>query len=178
MSSSGNDGSSASPSVTGEGKNKRKWKRGHHMTAAKRAKQLNNEFELRGECMWCIACAVPVDWKEKCTAKRHLKSKGHLKCKAKGRLLVSKSGPSADICPLPIAASTLEGLPFTLCVFFSVFNPSASPAPAPPKKQADLKRMLDNQNEADNISDGFVAAFLHAGIPVAKLDHPSVRGVL
>ena len=43
-------------------------------------------------------------------------------------------------------------------------------------KQMDLKAMLDSQSETQKVADDFVAAFLHAGIPVAKLTHPSILG--
>lgn len=45
-------------------------------------------------------------------------------------------------------------------------------------KQIDLKEQLDDQNLGQNICDDFVAAFLHAGLPVTKLDHKSIRGLM
>ena len=41
-----------------------------------------------------------------------------------------------------------------------------------------MQRMLDSLNTTANISDDFVAAFLQAGIPPNKLDHPSIRGLI
>lgn len=46
------------------------------------------------------------------------------------------------------------------------------------QKTADLKEMLDGLKQQELITDNFVAAFLQAGIPVNKLDHPSIRGLV
>ena len=45
-------------------------------------------------------------------------------------------------------------------------------------KQVNLEAMLKRQNTAQATADDFVAAFLHAGIPPAKLLHPSITGLL
>ena len=61
-------------------------------------------------------------------------------------------------------------------------NPPPINAPAfpndPTLKQTDLKAQLSSQNLAQTITDDFVAAFLHSGLPLTKLDHKSMRGLL
>ena len=42
----------------------------------------------------------------------------------------------------------------------------------------DLRQLLDGMNSKDSITDDFVASFLQAGIPLNKLDHPSIRGLI
>lgn len=50
--------------------------------------------------------------------------------------------------------------------------------PGSRRKQADLKEMLSKQGTGQAVGDDFVAAFLHAGIPPIKLQHPSIQGVI
>jgi hypothetical protein len=38
--------------------------------------------------------------------------------------------------------------------------------------------MLDGASEQEKITDDFFASFLQTGIPVNKLDHPSIRGLI
>lgn len=44
-------------------------------------------------------------------------------------------------------------------------------------KQVDLRTQLETQSLGQKISDDFVASFLHAGLPIAKLEHKSIRGL-
>ena len=41
-----------------------------------------------------------------------------------------------------------------------------------------MQKMMEQLNMTANITDDFVAAFLQAGIPPNKLDHPSIRGLI
>ena len=45
---------------------------------------------------------------------------------------------------------------------------------AAPQKQVDLRSLLDGMKHKEMVSDDFAAAFLQAGIPPNKLDHPSL----
>lgn len=47
-----------------------------------------------------------------------------------------------------------------------------------PLKQVDLKAQMDGQSDRQKVADDFVAAFLHAGIPIAKLEHESILGLI
>ena len=47
-----------------------------------------------------------------------------------------------------------------------------------PTKQLDLQKVLSGLNENQSVCDDFVAAFLQAGILPAKLEHPSIQGLL
>ena len=46
-----------------------------------------------------------------------------------------------------------------------------------PQKQVDLKSLLDGTKHKEVVLDDFAVAFLQAGIPPNKLDHPSIHGL-
>ena len=64
-------------------------------------------------------------------------------------------------------------------VFYPWFFQVAPSDPSPKKQKiVDLKSVMDGLNRKEAINDDFVAAFLQAGIPVSKFDHPSIRGLV
>lgn len=135
----------------GEKKTKavRKRNRGKHMTPEKRVAQYPQVFVVRGEVMWCKACECKVGFEDNSTAKAHLQSKTHKKNVQKAFDKVMTPGFTAKVEP--------ESQPS---------QQSQQSQPAPKKqKTADLKDILDGQTEKEKITDDFVAAFLHAGLP-------------
>jgi hypothetical protein len=44
-------------------------------------------------------------------------------------------------------------------------------------KQLDAKVLLEGQVYNQKVADNFLAAFLHAGIPVNKMSHASIQGL-
>ena len=110
------------------------------------------DMEVRGDAMWCSSCHVPVKWQEKSFAASHLKSATHKENAKKKPMYVEKPGPS-------VAAPTPEPIVHT--------------PPAKKQRIADLKEVLNGMNEKQKITNDFVAAFLQAGIPLNKLDHPA-----
>ena len=114
-----------------------------------------------------IFCAQPICHKEKSTAKRHITFPQHKKVKHDYPKLVKTPGLSAPV------ESKSEGP--------EVNNNPATSKPnetlAAPQKQVDLKSLLDGMKHKEMVSDDFAAAFLQAGIPLKKLDHPSICGL-
>ena len=150
-------------SVSAKGKDPRKWKRGAHANARSRACQFPGIMEVRGDAMWCGICNVPVNFKEKCSAANHIKSAKHVQNAAKKPTLVDKPGPSAPLKEEAKQDTHAEN--------------SALP---PPKKQklGNVKTIFTGLNTKEHITDDFVAAFLQAGLPLNKLDHPSICGLV
>lgn len=98
---SSEDGSPHSGDAHGTGKDKKKrtWVRGKHSTPEKRAKQFPESFHVRGDTLWCSICACVVDFKEKSTATKHLKSDTHGANLEKKKFLVVEPGPSISLTP-------------------------------------------------------------------------------
>ena len=138
----------------------RKWRRGAKATS--RALQFPGVMEVRGEAMWCKFCNVPVDFKEKCTAANHVICKKHAKNVQEKPNLVEEPGATAILTSEPKQEAV-----------------EAESQPAPKKqKTADIMETFSQMNTKEHISEDFLAAFLQAGIPPSKLDHPSIRGLI
>lgn len=69
------------------------------MTPQKRAAQYRDVLEVRngGTELWCVPCGVKVDYKEKCSAERHVESKCHKKMKLENPRVVKEPGASAPL---------------------------------------------------------------------------------
>ena len=84
-------------------KKERCWERGSQMNPHKRAKQFDGDFEVRGDALWCIACACPVGWKEKSTASKHRISQTHKDSVKRASSLVHDPGSSVDVVGPPVS---------------------------------------------------------------------------
>ena len=120
--------------------------------------------------MWCIPCGQVVCYKEKSTATKHIKGAEHKTNTERMKQGVTRLGHSAEVKSPPqveLASATS--------------SPLASCTPCPPQpaaKQVNLKSMLDGISENQTIGDDFTAAFLQAGIPSNKLQHPVIQGLM
>ena len=152
--------------------------RGTKITVASRMKEYPGKFFQQGNEMWCIACQKKVDHTQVPFAQRHLESKRHEKAQEKHDKLVEVPGPSAPMLSQSQgssqAAEQLPGTGHTIFLFLS--PPNTGPSP-PKQKQAKIDRMMGKENTNQAVGDDFVAAFLQAGIPLAKLTHPSLSGL-
>ena len=97
-------------------------------------------------------------------ATKHLQSQAHCRNKQRKHTVVIKPGISAKVESAPAATEVPT-------------KERATPTKTP-TKQVDLKEVLSGLNENQGVADDFVAAFLQAGIPPLKLQHPSIQGLL
>jgi hypothetical protein len=113
---------------------------------------------------------------------KHIKSQFHLDKLKKRKNSVPAPGASAEML-LPgmsvdsvsqSSASPTQGMH----LFFKIPYSKVILLATPSLKQLDLKQSLIKDSVAHSITDDFVAAMLHMGLPVTKLDHDSFRGLL
>ena len=190
------------PETKGKEKSKRVWNRGKlyppgvrplHCCyiskslffTAKRAKQFADVMTVRGDVMWCMVCDSEVSHKEKSHGTNHIKSKKHQDNVKKNEKAVKKAGPAAQLSWTGIVSSFLRGENHGLFTGDGTFKVELKEAAkdmqsetVPTLRQMDLGQTFAVQKEDQKIADDFVAAFLQSGIPLAKLNHPSMRGLL
>ena len=143
-----------------ETESKAKPQRGRLITAEKRALDYPDDMVARGDEMWCKHCGVVVNHAQVPFSTKHIASKAHKKHKANGAATKVPPGATAQLAD-PVLA------------------PPAKPAPTlHQQQQASMQTMMDKLNTTAKVSDDFVAAFLQAGIPPNKLDHPAIRGLI
>ena len=74
--------------------------RGNRMSVQARIAQFPKEFFQMGEEMWCKSCQICVDYKQMCTAKKHLSSKTHVRNKSRAPMVVQISRTFSIPCRL------------------------------------------------------------------------------
>jgi len=97
--------------------------------------------------MWCSKCGVPINVEHKNFGVKHLESVKHKKAKSSGQRPFGAAEPRVDESPVLVE-----------------------------KKQQPLASVFNKMNTENNITSDFAAVFGHAGIPLEKLDHPSIKG--
>ena len=148
------------------------------MSARVRAQQFPGIMEARGEEMWCNPCGQRIDHKEKSTASKHVKySAEHQRQVERMGKGITKPGTSANVLSSATGKDDSTTVPATA--------PAIAPAsstketlPAAQKTQVDLKALLDGIGKNQAAADDFAAAFMQAGIPPLKLQHPAIKGLM
>lgn len=130
----------------GGGKKKRVWNRGRTMTPQKRALQFPDVMMVKDGEMWCSFCHVPVKYLEKATARQHIASETHrANVLTKPKMVETPGSTAAQEAPVAPPAKKL--------------------------KQGDIGQTLGKLSTQQAVAEDFVAAFLHAGLPIHKLEN-------
>ena len=99
--------------------------------------------------MWCSSCGVPISAEHKNFGVKHLECVKHKKAKFSGQRPFGAAEPHVEENPVLME-----------------------------NKQQPLASVFNKMNMDNDINSDFAAAFGHAGIPLEKLDHPSIKGLL
>ena len=125
---------------------------GAKQTPDARVKEFPGDFVVRNELLWCLACQKPVQHERKSVVEAHTLTTKHTELKGKlAQKLVSS--PSGSCAESPVSAKG-------------------------PLTQGDVKKMMQAKEATFDARDDLAAAFIAAGIPLSKLEHPSIRGFL
>ena len=128
-------------------------------------------MEVREKKLWCKSCCAPVGFLDKSTAVGHIASAAHKKAKVlKASTPVTPGSSAPLLSPSQDDSMGLENEAAPQPVFF--------PRVGMATKQLSLHDIFEGASESDRICQDWVAAFLQAGIPLAKLVHTAIIGVI